>query len=349
LIADFVIGVDVHKRNHTFVAINPVGAKVATKSVDATTKGHATALKWARSICSGSRLWAVEDIRGLSTRLESELLDAGEAVVRVPPKLTARQRASARTVGKSDPIDALAIARAVLREPDLPVARHNAYSREIKLLVDRRDDLVGFRTATINRLLGRLHELDPALLPKTNALRYLKTREAIASQLDSHTSLLAQLARDELSDVVRLNETITSIQRHIAAKIEAGAATLLAVPGCGPLTAAKIIGETAGIDRFATEAKFAAYVGVAPAPEWSGSTAGRLRATRSGNRQLNRALYTIAMTQIRPGGRGEVYYRRRISEGDSHAKALRCLKRKLCRVVYSCLVEDAKSQAITGG
>ena len=348
MIADFVIGVDVHKRNHTFVAVNSVGGKLGTKSVDATTKGHATALKWARSLCAGSRLWGVEDIRSLSTRLESELLDAGEAVVRVPSKLTARQRASARTVGKSDPIDALAIARAVLREPDLPVARHDAYSREMKLLIDRRDDLVLFRTATINRLLGRIHELDPELLPKPEGLRYVKTRKAIASQLDSHTGLLGQLARDELNDVVRLSETITGIQRCIAGQVEAGAPALLTVPGCGPLTAAKIVGETAGIGRFATEAKFAAYVGVAPVPEWSGSTAGRMRATRSGNRQLNRALHTIAMCQIRRGARGEPYYRRRISEGDSHAKALRSLKRKLCRVVYRCLVEDARKDSNHG-
>ena len=84
----------------------------------------------------------------------------------MPPKLMAQTRASARTRGKSDPIDALAVARAVLREPDLPVASHDEVSRELKLLVDRREDLVGQRTSTINRLLWRVHELDPERAPQ---------------------------------------------------------------------------------------------------------------------------------------------------------------------------------------
>ena len=106
-------------------------------------------------------MWAIEDCRHLSTRLERDLLAAGQQVVRVPPKLMAQTRASARTRGKSDPIDALAVARAALREPDLPVAAHDEVSRELKLLVDRREDLVAERTRTINRLRWHLHELDP--------------------------------------------------------------------------------------------------------------------------------------------------------------------------------------------
>jgi transposase len=107
-----------------------------------------------RANFGGDVVWGIEDVRQLSARLERDLLDAGQRIVRVPSKLTARSRASARSFGKSDPIDALAVARAVLREPDLRVACHDEVSRELKLLVDRRKDLVGQRTATINRLLG---------------------------------------------------------------------------------------------------------------------------------------------------------------------------------------------------
>ena len=155
-----VVGADVHKRTHTFVAVDAGGRQLADKVVEATSAGHAIALRWVRATFGAEVVWGVEDGRALSTRLERDLLNAGQHVVRVPPKLMARHRALGRRRGKSDPIDALAAARAVLREPDLPVACHDEVSREMKLLTDRREDLVGQRTATMNRLLGRVHELD---------------------------------------------------------------------------------------------------------------------------------------------------------------------------------------------
>jgi transposase len=95
------------------------------------------------------RRWAIEDCRALSRRLEADLLTVGELVVRVPPKLMAGVRRSARTRGKSDPIDALAVARAAIREPDLPVAQLDGPSRDLRLLVDYRESLVKDRT--VNR------------------------------------------------------------------------------------------------------------------------------------------------------------------------------------------------------
>ena len=124
-------------------------------------------------------------------------------MVRVPPKLMAHTRASARTRGKSDPIDALAVARAHLREPDLPVASHDEVSRELKLLVDRREDLVAQRTSTINRLLWRVHELDPERAPKPRSLDLAKHRQLLGEWLSTQPSLVAELARDELADITR--------------------------------------------------------------------------------------------------------------------------------------------------
>lgn len=346
-VLDVVIGVDVHKHNHTFVAVDQAGKKLGTKFVPATTAGHKAALHWARKGFPGNRRWGVEDVRSFSGRLEADLLAAGEAVVRVAPKLTARHRASARTYGKSDPIDGLAIARAVLREPDLPVARHDPATREIRLLVDRRDDLLMFRTATTNRLLEKLHELDPSRPLARAALNYVKHRRAVTEQLHAQSGLLAELARDELADVANLTKKINALTRKIESAIELVAPTVLTIPGCGPLTAAKIIGETADVTRFASEAKFARYVGVAPIPQWSGGSDGRVRLSRSGNRQLNTALHTIALSQIRRTGRGEVYYRRRVAEGNSHGQAMRSLKRQLCRVVYGALRADHRREPAT--
>jgi transposase len=256
----------------------------------------------------------------------------------------AMARRSARTRGKSDPIDALAVARGFLREPDLPVASHDEVSRELKLLVDRREVLVAQRTATINRLLWRVHELDPERAPRPRSLDLAKHRRILGDWLDTVDGLVAELARDELADITRLTEVINALAKRISARVRQVAPMLLAMPGCGELTAAKLVGEAAGVTRFKSEAAFARHAGVAPVPVWSGNTAGRVRMTRSGNRQLNAALHRIAITQIRLDGLGQTYYRHRLSAGDSNPEALRCLKRRLSRVVFGHLHTDHQNR-----
>ena len=339
-----VVGADVHKRTHTFVAVDEVGRKLGEKVVVATSSGHAEAVMWARERFGAEVVWAIEDCRHLSARLERDLLTAGQKVVRVPPKLMAQTRASARTRGKSDPIDALAVARGFLREPGLPVASHDEVSRELKLLVDRREVLVAQRTATINRLLWRVHELDPERAPKARSLDLAKHRRILGDWLAAVPGLVAELARDELADITRLTETINALAKRIGERVRAVARALLELPGCGELTAAKLVGETAGVTRFKSEAAFARHAGVAPVPVWSGNTAGRVRMTRSGNRQLNAALHRIAVTQARLDGLGQTYYRKRLAAGDSKREALRCLKRRLSRVVFGHLHTDHDSR-----
>ena len=129
-----VVGADVHKRTHTFVAVDAVGRKLGEKTVKTTSAGHMDVIMWAREQFGTDLIWGIEDCRNMSARLERDLLGAGQKVVRVPTKLMSEARKSARTRGKSDPIDAAAVARAVLREPNLPVASHDEISRELKLL-----------------------------------------------------------------------------------------------------------------------------------------------------------------------------------------------------------------------
>jgi transposase len=235
-------------------------------------------------------VWAIEDCRHLSARLERDLMAGDQKVVRVPPKMMAQTRASARTPGKSDPIDALAVARAFLREPDLPIASHDEVSRELKLLVDRCEVLVAQRTSTY-RLLWRVDELDPSRAPKPRSLDLAKHRRLLGDWLVNQPGLVAELARDELADIARLTEAIDALAKRIAERVRTVAPTLLAMPGCGELTAAKLVGEAAGVTRFKSEAAFARHSGLAPIAVWSGNTAGRVRHTRSGNRQLNAALH----------------------------------------------------------
>lgn len=335
-----VVGADVHKKTHTFVAVDHSGREVGQLTVKALTVGHMKAVMWARERFGAEVLWAIEDCRHLSARLERDLLTAGQQVVRVPPKMMAEQRRVARTRGKSDPIDALAVARAAQREPDLPVATHDEASRELKLLVDRREVLVSQRTATINRLLWRVHELDPQMAPPLRSLHLAKHQKAVAEGLERFDGVLAEIARAELAEIVELTAKAKELQKRISSLAAAAAPTLLAMPGCGPLTTAKLVGESAGIARFKSEAAFARHAGIAPIPVWSGNTAGRVRMTRSGNRQLNAAVHRIAVTQIRLDGLGKTYYEKKRAEGMSTPEALRCLKRRLARVVFNHLTTD---------
>jgi transposase len=342
-----VVGADVHKRTHTFVAVDEVGRELGHKTFKATTAGHQDAVMWARDQFGADLRWAVEDCRHLSARLERDLLAAGQAVVRVPPKMMAEQRRIARTRGKSDPIDAAAVARAALREPGLPAASHDEASRELKLLVDRREDLVRYRTAVICRLRWRVHELEPSWAPQAKSLDLARHQQLLAARLDGLPGVVAELARDELADVIDLTRRARDLERRISALTAQAAPALLAMPGAGFLTAAKIVGETAGVARFRSEAAFARHAGIAPIPVWSGSTSGRVRLTRSGNRQLNAAVHRIAVTQIRLDGPGKTYYEKKKAEGKSTAEALRCLKRRISRTVFNHLTTDQASQQAT--
>jgi transposase len=340
-----VVGADVHKRTHTFVAVDEVGRKLGHKVVKATSAGHVEAIMWAHEQFGVELTWGIEDCRNMSARLERDLLTADQKVVRVPTKLMAQCRASARTRGKSDPIDAEAVARAVLREPDLPVAFHDAVSRELKLLTDRRDVLVAQRTAAINRLRWWVHELDPEQIP--GALDAAKHQQALAAWLTTQAGLIAEFAGDELADIMALSVKIAALAKRIGARVREVACELLKLYGCGELTAAKIVGETAAVTRFRSEAAFARHAGVAPIPVWSGQSEGRVRLSRCGNRQLNTALHRIALTQIRQPGPGQAYYRSKIADGKTKKEALRCLKRLLARTVFYRLHNDTRQRDLT--
>jgi transposase len=334
------VGIDVHKQTHCAVAVDeggrPLGKPLSVRATDA---GHRQLLRWAaREFAEQAVEFAVEDCRHVSTRLERALLDAGAVVVRVPPKLMALTRTSARTRGKSDPIDALAIARAAVREPDLPRAEHTHASRELKLLVDHREDLVAIRTGLQNRLRWRLHELDPEFDIPARGLdltRHLDRTQARLEMLPAST--LRRIALEELADIRDLTRRINTLEKELTALVRKQAPQLLALPGCGPLTAAKLVGETANPTRFRSEACFAMHAGVAPIPASSGKTT-RHRLARGGNRQLNAALHRIAVTQIRLDGLGRAYYQRRRAQGDTTMEALRALKRRLARTVFHLLL-----------
>lgn len=341
-----ILGIDAHKRSHTVVAVDQVGRKLGERTTMATTtEAHLELLRWAEGF-GAERLWAVEDCRHLSRRLEADLLVRGEEIVRVPPKLMAHARDAARTYGKSDPIDALAVARAALREPELARARLDGPSRDLRLLVDHREDLLRERTAHINRLRWHLHELDPAWDPAPRSLTRLAHLDRAAARLDGAEGTLARVARDLIARIRELTVAVNELEREIARAVSRLAPALLDLAGVGALTAAKIVAEVADVRRFRSKDAFARHNGTAPLPAWSGNRV-RHRLSRAGNRQLNAAIHRIALTQIRIHDGAKAYLERRLAMGNTKAEAIRALKRKLSDVVYRRLLADAQGAAIT--
>jgi transposase len=336
------IGVDTHKRWHTAVVVDEQGRKLAERTVQATLAGHLELRAWAERWTE--RQWALEDCGHLSRRLEAELVRAGETVVRVPPKLMAGARRSSREPGKSDPIDALAVARAALREPDLPTARLDGIEREVRLLVDHRDDLVAERTRAQNRLRWHLHELSPGDEPVARGLDRYHVLAALETRLAGLTGAVARLVADLVVRIRDLTRTIEGLEREIARLVAGLAPSLLALQGCGPLTAAKLVGEVAGIGRFRSKAAFARHDGTAPVPVWSGNET-RHRLNRGGNRQLNVALHRIAITQLQRSGRGRDYVTKRMAGGDTKTEAIRALRRRISDEVYRRMRSDEASRA----
>jgi transposase len=334
-----VIGTDTHKASHTAAAVNRgTGEVLAERTVRAKRRSFEDLLRWARRLGS-ERVWALEDCRHVSGALERFLLARGERVLRVAPKLTAGARDSARERGKSDAIDAVAIARAAIRHgiETLPVAQLAGIELEIRLLVDHRERLVNTRTRLINDLRWHLHDLWPELEIPTGGLIAVHWPERLAGRLArAQQTARIRIARDELRRIRELTRAINALQQELEPLVAQAAPALLAERGCGVLVAAKLIGEIAGIHRFATDSKLARTAGSAPIPASSGSVI-RYRLDRGGNRQINAALHRLALCKGLHDPHTAAYLARKQAEGKTHREAMRCLKRHLARRVWHLL------------
>jgi len=328
-----VIGVDVHKHSFSAVAVDEVGRQLDCLE----TSDGEELVCWSKRVAR-RRLWALEDCRHVTRGLERTLQRQRQRLVRVPPKLTAPERRRGRVRGKSDLIDALAIARAALREPVLDSPRpEEARLRELKLLVNHRDDLVDERRRCQQRLRWHLHELEPSLQAPLGALDRAVWLERLSRQLARRQQTTqVPIARDLLGRCRSLSRSIGELDRELATQTTALAPRL---PGCASLTAAKLLCEIGPIDRFRGDAQLVRHAGVAPLDASSGKHQ-RHRLDRGGNRQLNCALHRIAVTQGRVHPPAKTYLERKQAEGKSRREALRCLKRQLARTVYTTLKNE---------
>lgn len=344
-----VIGTDTHKLTHTcgavFAGTGQLAGELTTAAREA---GFRELLAWGRSL-DEERIWAIEDCRHVSGSFERFLIASGEQVVRVPPKLMGESRRGERTAGKSDPIDALAIARAALREgpQTLPAAYLDENAMRVKLLLDHREDLVKARSEDQCRLRWHLHDLWPELEIPAGALDRIVWLDRIARKLArAERGTRVQIARELVTEIRRRTRRVNELEREIAALVKAQAPELLDLEGCGALTAAKLLAETAGAEHLASDAKFARLAGVAPIPASSGKRV-RHRLDRGGNRQLNRALHRIAVTQGRCYAPAREFLAKKQAEGKTRIEALRCLKRHLARRVWKLLVNSEREISMT--
>lgn len=320
-----VLGVNAHKRTDTVVATDELGRKLGEKTVAATSDGHLEALEWARRW--PERSWALEDCRHVSRRLESDLLVAGEAVIRVPAHLMAGARRSGREQGKSDPIDALAVARAALREESLPSLGSTARpgSSACSSIIET--------TWSPREPGSRVDWLAP---PRASSRAALAAKGAAPparprvcpGPAGSNLGTVARIAPDLVGRTRELTLEANRLEREIIVIVRRLAPSLLELAGCGALSAAKIMGDVAGADRFRSKAAFARWNGTAPIPVSSRNST-HVRLSRRDNRQVNATLHRIPVTQWHGvGTQGRAYIERRMTKGHQDRGA-RLLRRRL--------------------
>jgi transposase len=342
-----VIGADTHKHTQALAAVDAGTGRVSgAREIKAEEPGHLAAVRWARGL-DDERVWAIEDCRHVSRRLEQALIAAGERVVRVPPQRMGASRRAERGPGKSDQIDALAIARAVVKDgvENFPAAHLDERAMEIRLLSDHRKDLVAERTRAQNRLRWQLLELSPELERslKRGSLDKPRQLDRIDRRLRRMVSCArVRVARDEVRQIRALTGQVDALQQELLVLVEAHRPQLLAEIGCGALTAALLIGRTAGAERFTSDASFARQAGTAPIPCSSGQRQ-QHRLDRGGDRQLNSALHIIAITRARHDPATRAYLARKQAEGKTKKGALRCLKRHLARRFHHLLSLPAET------
>lgn len=343
-----LIGVDPHKSTHTATAVEPDrNREAASIRIDATLGDYRRLLTWAAQW--PQRQWAIENAEGLGRHLASWLLARGEQVVDVSSAATARVRQLSRGGGrKNDRVDAAAAACVAALQGDARLLEPEGPADALALLDERRTNLAQARVRAVNQLHALLRALlaggAPRDLSATKAATLLRSIRPVGQA----ERIRKDLAWDLVTEIRSLDTKLKDNAKAMADLVTESASTLTSTPGIGPVTAARIIGRTGKPSRFPSAAAFASYAGVAPI-EIASADRARHRLSRSGDRQLNSALHTVAITQIRmPGSLGNTYYKNKITEGKTPREAQRCLKRRLADHIWRTMISDERHRRRTG-
>jgi len=331
-----VIGVDAHKATLTCSAVDELGREV--DSITAANDGRGFARVGRFALRVGATRVGIECSGSYGLALAQHLVAGGWDVKEVPGQLV-KQIRRALAKGKNDSLDALLIARVVVREKNLPPPPLKGVTHDLKALVDHRETLLREATRHRNRAHAMLTQLRPGYWRVVPALTSVRRLQAARRLVEDDAGVRAELLRDTLARVEELQSSAKMIERQIEALVKASGTSLTDIIGVSVITAARILAELRDVGRVSNQSAFGALTGTAPVPASSGKT-DRWRLNRGGNRQLNRAIHTIALTQISHDPRAREYLDRKREAGKSRKDAMRCLKRHLARVVYRRLVAD---------
>ena len=340
------VGIDVHKHTHAAALIDERGGELGTLTFANSPAGYERLLGWLAERDAKLAVIGVESPGSYGRCLTGALAAAGHEVLHVPAWRTHRERRR-QGPGKTDPGDALAIADVVRRKrAELGPALQPELVRAIATLELQRRRFVLDRTQAIQRLRSDWTQVDPVAeanvvhCQRLTALRKLK-RLQLGDGLAERTAAacIRQLARD----IEDLNARIADLETEIATLLEQHGNPVAELLAAGNQIAAALIANAGDVRRFKNAAAFARYCGAAPIPCGSGQTSGRHRLHRGGNRQLNAALYRIAIVQQRHHPQAKAFLARKIAEGKTAREARRALKRHLANVVYRHLLTWANS------
>jgi transposase len=329
-------GVDSHKDTLAVCLVDQTGRPHAQASFANTPAGHRRLAAWLDRHGPATRV-GVEGGANLGAGLARFLTDQGVDVREVPCALTVRERRRLRRPGKSDPTDALAIARICARDHDLPPARQPGPAEDLKVLSDYRDELVVARNAEGNRLHADLAIVCPGYAQVCRRLTAQRSLTAAEQLLADLAVVRAEVARQRIKRLRELDREIRQVTVQLTKLVAASRTRLTDLVGVGPILAARILGEVGDVGRFPDADHFAAANGTAPIPVASGRT-DRHRLNRGGNRRLNRAIHYVALTQATWEPRAVAYLARKQTEGKTRREALRCLKRRLSTVIFKTLL-----------
>jgi len=331
------VGIDTHKESLAICAVDDLGRQLGELSVRNSPQGFRRLERFLAGLPSPRRV-GIEGAGGLGAPVAHALQAAGEEVVEVPARLTARQRRRLRRLGKSDPADALAIARVVLCDRErLGPALEPELVRALAIVETLRRQTVARRRDAIQRLRALWTQFDPeAEVAVGNVLAARTLRRLRRVQLG--TGVLGKAATSSLhviaGEIARLDGVVRDLDTQLAELVAQGGNPLEDVCGAGLQVAATLIAQSGDVRRFRDRAAYARYGGVAPIPCGSGASAGRHRLHRGGNRQVNAALHRMAIVQAQWDPAAQAYLERKLAEGKTPREARRALKRHLANLVY---------------
>ncbi len=342
-----IIGMDPHKRSATIEVMTSDETVVGGGRYGTDVAGYRAMLAEARRW--PERTWAIEGCQGIGRHIANRLLAAGEHVVDVPPKLSARTRVFATGQGrKTDATDAHSVALAATRMTGLRPVVDDQQLAVLRILADRRRSLGEDHT----RMVSQLHQLLPGLIAggakKDLSAAQAKALLARVRPRNAAGKARRRVAAELISDLERIYQRKKEADKELSALLAVTGTTLTDLHGIGPSGAARLLAEVGEVTRFPDKAHFASWDGTAPIDASSGDQV-RHRLSRGGNRQINRVLHIMAVVQLRNPTEGRAYYDRKVAAGKTPREAMRALKRRLSDIVYHQMITDARAKATGPG